>query len=133
VLGCLSFVVTSLIIQNPAAGSSIIGIVWTRGLAFVVGCVTAITVNWVLWPFVARHELRKSISACILHCALVYRNVIAKYMYYNAGEAPGKDDLMRSEMLEGRMREGFVRIRQLMELTRHEIVSHLQIFREEKY
>lgn len=77
--------------------------------------------NWILWPFVARHELRKSLAAMILHSAIVYRAVVAKYVYYEDGEGPSQDDITRSELLEGRLREGFVRIRQLMALTKHEI------------
>jgi len=90
-------------------------------VAFTVGVVAAVTVNWVLWPFVARHELRKSLSGMILHCAVLYRSVVAKYVYYKEGEGPTEEDVTRSELLEGRLREGLVRIRQLLELTRHEI------------
>ena len=83
----------------------------------------AVVVNWVLWPFVARHELRKSVSAMMVHQALLYRAVVSKYIYFAEGEKPGVRDVERSEILEGRVREGFVRMRQLLEMTRHEIVS----------
>ena len=122
-VGCMSFTVVSLSAYTNDGYPSIIKIAWTRGLAFVVGVVAALVVNWVLWPFVARHELRKSLSAMLLHQSLIYRGVVAKYILYNEGKEPGQEDIARSEMLEGRLREGFVRIRQLLELTRHEIVS----------
>lgn len=121
VVGCLSFTVVSLSAYTEGGYPSIVTIAWTRGLTFVVGLVAALTVNWVLWPFVARHELRKSLSSMMLHSAILYRGVIAKYIYYTKGEEPGPKDVARSEMLEGRLREGFVRMRQLMELTRHEM------------
>ncbi|KAL9132776.1 MAG: hypothetical protein Q9175_006051 [Cornicularia normoerica] len=121
VVGCLSFTVVSLSAYTEGGYPSVLTIAWTRGLAFVVGLVAALTVNWVLWPFVARHELRKSLSSMMLHSAILYRGVIAKYIYYTKGEEPGPKDIARSEMLEGRLREGFVRMRQLMELTRHEM------------
>lgn len=121
VVGCLSFTVVSLSAYTEGGYPSIVTIAWTRGLAFVVGLVAALTVNWILWPFVARHELRKSLSSTMLHSAILYRGVIAKYIYYTKGEEPGPKDIARSEMLEGRLREGFVRMRQLMELTRHEM------------
>lgn len=95
----------------------IVTLSWSLGLAFVVGVVSAVVVNWVLWPFVARHELRKSISAMLFHSAIIYRGVVSKYIYYEDGQAPGKDDIERSEELEGRLREGFVRIRQLMVIS----------------
>ena len=121
VVGCLSFTVVSLSAYTGAGYPSIITIAWTRGLAFIVGLVAALTVNWILWPFVARHELRKSLASMMLHSAILYRGVIAKYIYYAQGEEPGPKDIARSEMLEGRLREGFLRMRQLMELTRHEM------------
>lgn len=121
VMGCISFIVVSLSAYNSGGQPSIVTVAWTRGLAFIVGIIAAVIVNWVLWPFIARHELRKSLSAMTLHSAILYRGVVAKYVYYSKGEEPGPDDIARSEMLEGRLREGFVRMRQLMELTRHEM------------
>ena len=121
VVGCLSFTVISLAAYTNRAEPSIAKFAWTRGLAFVVGVMAALIVNWVLWPFVARHELRKSLAAMMLHSAVLYRGVIARYILYDQNHAPTPEDVARSEMLECRLREGFVRIRQLLELTRHEI------------
>ena len=121
IVGCFSFTVVSLSAYTDAGSPPIVTIAWTRGVDFVVGLVAALTVNWVLWPFVARHELRKSLSGMMLHSAILYRGVVARYIYYAKGEEPGPKDVARSEMLEGRLREGFVRMRQLMELTRHEM------------
>lgn len=39
---------------------------------------------------------------------------MSKYVYYEAGQEPTKDDIEASEILEGRLREGFVRLRQLL-------------------
>lgn len=121
IIGCLSFTVVSLSAYTVGGYPSVVTIAWTRGIALIVGLVAATTVNWVLWPFVARDELRKSLSGMLLHSAFLYQGVIAKYIYYAKGEEPGPKDIARSEMLEGRLREGFVRMRQLMELTRHEM------------
>lgn len=123
IVGCMSFTVISLSAYTNNGEPSVLKITWTRGLAFVVGVVAAVIVNWILWPFIARHELRKSLSAMVLHSSLLYRAVVAKYIYYTEGKEPGQEDIAKSEMLEGRLREGFVRMRQLMELTQHEIVS----------
>ncbi|KAL8821388.1 MAG: hypothetical protein Q9191_007316 [Dirinaria sp. TL-2023a] len=120
-VGCLSFTVISLAAYTNHAEPSIVKFAWTRGLAFVVGVVVALLVNWILWPFVARHELRKCLAGMMLHSAILYRGVVAKYIYYDQNSAPTADDVAHSEMLEGRLREGFVRIHQLLELTRHEI------------
>ena len=124
-IGCITFTVVSLDTYTSKGLPSTTGIAWTRGMAFVVGTISAVVVNWILWPFVARHELRKSLSAMMLHSAILYRGVIAKYIYHAQDEEPGSMDREKSELLEGRLREGFVRMRQLLELTRHETVSLL--------
>ncbi|KAL9020644.1 MAG: hypothetical protein Q9185_002092 [Variospora sp. 1 TL-2023] len=121
IIGCISFTVVSLSTMIDQDRSSTVTIAWTRGLAFAVAITTSVLTNWVLWPFVARHELRKCLSAMMLHLAILYRSVISKYILYVDGQEPSAQDIERSEMLEGRLREGFVRIRQLLELTRHEI------------
>ncbi|MCJ1308124.1 hypothetical protein MMC25_001776 [Agyrium rufum] len=120
-IACLSFTVVSLSAYTNSGDYPIVHVAWTRALAFIVGITAAVTVNALLWPFVARHELRKSLSAMLLHSAILYRSVVARYIYYSDGQAPGPEVVARSEMLEGRLREGFVRIRQLMDLTQHEI------------
>ncbi|KAJ4161349.1 Zinc finger protein containing five transmembrane domains [Fusarium oxysporum] len=51
----------------------------------------------------------------------MYRNVVANYVYFDEGKDPTPETIRRSEMLESRMREGFVRIRQLLVMSRHEI------------
>jgi hypothetical protein len=120
-VGCLSFIIVSLDLQAQGNRLSNINIAWTLGVAFVVGVISAILVSWLLWPFVARHELRKSLSGMIYYSALIYRGVVAQYIYYEEGDEPTQEDITRSEMLEGRLREAFVRMRHLLALTRHEI------------
>ncbi|OIW25191.1 hypothetical protein CONLIGDRAFT_636270 [Coniochaeta ligniaria NRRL 30616] len=118
-VGCLSFTAISLTLMIDSGSPVTITI--SRGLAFVVGVVAAILINWILWPFVARHELRKAVSAMLFFLSIIYRSIVAKYIYYEQGNKPTAEDIHRSEILEGRLREGFVRVRQLMGLTRHEI------------
>lgn len=114
IVGCISFIVVSLSAKTSEGYPSVAQIAWTRGVALVVGVVAAVVVNWILWPFIARHELRKALSGMMIYSSIIYRGVVARYVYYDDGEEPGKEDIERSEMLEGRLREGFVRIRQLM-------------------
>ena len=47
--------------------------------------------------------------------------MVAKYIYYDDDDAPSEIDVTKSEVLEAQLREGFVRIRQLLALTAHEI------------
>ncbi len=40
--------------------------------------------------------------------------VVSRYVYFEEGQEPTPEDIEASEILEGRLREGFVRIRQLL-------------------
>lgn len=96
IVGCISFVVVSLGAKEANGLPSVVQVAWTRGLAFVVGVVAAVSVNWILWPFIARHELRKALSAMLIYSSIIYRGVVAKYVYYEDGEEPGEKDIERS-------------------------------------
>jgi hypothetical protein len=96
IVGCISFIVVSLGAKAADGLPSVAHIAWTRGVAFVVGVVAAVVVNWVLWPFVARHELRKALSGMMIYSSIIYRGVVAKYVYYDKGDEPGKEDVERS-------------------------------------
>ncbi len=132
-VGCLSFTVISLGLVTVEEHDSVAMVVVIRGATFAVGVVAAIFINWLLWPFVARHELRKAVSTMMFFLSVVYRSksslgkgcrargliqyaagVVGRYLYYEEGQEPSPEDIQHSEILEGRMREGFVRIRQLM-------------------
>jgi uncharacterized membrane protein YgaE (UPF0421/DUF939 family) len=99
IVGCISFVVVSLGAKAADGLPSVAHIALTRGAPFVVGVVAAVVVNWILWPFVARHELRKALSGMMIYSSIIYRGVVAKYVYYESGEEPGKEDIERSGTL----------------------------------
>ncbi|KAH7238918.1 hypothetical protein BKA59DRAFT_402587 [Fusarium tricinctum] len=120
-VGCLSFTVISLSLRSHSEDSSITLLGVHKGIVFFVGTIAPILINWILWPFIARHELRHALSSMIIFMSIMYRNVVADYVYFDKGKDPTPEDIRRSEMLESRMREGFVRIRQLLVMTRHEI------------
>ncbi|OTA61562.1 hypothetical protein K449DRAFT_465650 [Hypoxylon sp. EC38] len=120
-VGCISFTVVSLAEVAAQGKPSPATIAATHGVAMVVGVVASVIVNWILWPFVARHDLRKAVATMMFYCSIVYRSIVSRYVYYEEGDEPTKDDIRASEILEGRLREGFVRLRQLLGLTRHEI------------
>ncbi|KAH8193710.1 hypothetical protein TruAng_012126 [Truncatella angustata] len=120
-VGCIAFTVVSLTEYTHEGDQSPLVIAATRGGAIAVGVIASIVVNWIIWPFVARHDLRKAISMMLFYCSIIYRAIVSKYVYYEEGHEPTKADIEASEILEGRLREGFVRLRQLLGLTRHEI------------
>lgn len=86
-MGCVAFSVVSVSAYTAAAAADATGtaagaarIAWTRGAALIVGIVSAVVVNWVIWPFVARHELRKSLSFMMLNLGISYRGVVARFV-----------------------------------------------------
>lgn len=72
-----------------------------------------------------QHHLPKYFTPHYLHLIIMFRNlsannltdVVAKYIYFEEGKEPTPEDIVKSEILEGRIREGFVRIRQLLVST----------------
>ncbi|KAI1363388.1 hypothetical protein F5Y08DRAFT_241460 [Xylaria arbuscula] len=120
-VGCISFTVVSLSEVIEEGRPSVAEVAATRGAGIIFGVIASVLVNWVLWPFVARHDLRKGLAVMIFNCSIVYRSVISQYAYYDGEETPTEEDIRASEILEGRLREGFVRLRELLGLTRHEI------------
>ena len=121
-MACLSFSVISLSAYNTHGFPSAIRLAWTLGTAIVVGICATVVVNWCIWPFVARHELRKALSAMMLNLAITYSGIVARYIYPDEGVALTAEDKERSNMLDAKLREIFLRIRELLEMTTHEIV-----------
>ncbi|KAI5800085.1 hypothetical protein EDC01DRAFT_534020 [Geopyxis carbonaria] len=81
-MACLSFTVVSLSAYNDDGAHPTLEIAWTRGTALMAGVVAAVIVNWLVWPFVARHELRKSLSSMLLSLGTSYRGVVARKGIY---------------------------------------------------
>lgn len=73
-IGCLSFTVISLSLRNHSADASVTLLGVHKGVAFLVGTIAPIIVNWILWPFVARHELRGALSSMIYYMSIMYRS-----------------------------------------------------------
>ncbi|EWC48396.1 hypothetical protein DRE_02165 [Drechslerella stenobrocha 248] len=119
-IGCLTFTVVSMTCYNDGGATPTSKIAYTRGAAFVVGVLASIFINWFLWPFVARHELRKSLANMLINMSIVYRTVVAKYIYHDLDYMPSEADITESQIREAKLREGFVRIRELLRMTEHE-------------
>lgn len=74
-IGCHSFTIVSLGLVTAEGQDSTAVIAATRGAAIVVGVMTAALVNWLLWPFVGRHELRKASAMMLFFISIVYRSM----------------------------------------------------------
>ncbi|KAK6363667.1 hypothetical protein TWF730_001087 [Orbilia blumenaviensis] len=119
-IGCLTFTVVSMACVNYDGIVPPHKIAYTRGTAMIVGVLASVFINWFLWPFVARHELRKSLANMLINLSIVYRTVVAKYIYHDLDYMPSPQDIIDSQIREAKLREGFVRIRELLEMTEHE-------------
>lgn len=73
-VGCISFTVVSLTEHSHESGQSPVVVAASRGGAIAVGVVASIVANWIIWPFVARHDLRKAISMMLFYCSIMYRS-----------------------------------------------------------
>ncbi|KAF3080704.1 hypothetical protein TWF569_002263 [Orbilia oligospora] len=119
-IGCLTFTVVSMTCKNYEGLIPPHRIAYTRGTAIIVGVLASVFINWFLWPFVARHELRKSLANMLINLSIVYRTVVAKYIYHDLDYMPSPQDIIDSQIREAKLREGFVRIRELLKMTEHE-------------
>ncbi|KAK6544384.1 hypothetical protein TWF694_001084 [Orbilia ellipsospora] len=119
-IGCLSFTVVSMTCYNDKGVTPAVRVAYTRGVSFIIGVLASIFINWGLWPFVARHELRKSLANMLINLSIVYRSVVAKYIYHDLNYMPSERDIIESQIREAKLREGFVRIRELLKMTEHE-------------
>ncbi len=123
ILAVLAFPIISLsclTLHSPTR--SIVSIAVPRSLSFLIGTTSAVLVNWFFSPFVARHSLRLSLSTSLLHAGILYRHVVATYIdppFTSAIQSAAQ--IEQSEIIESHLRESFVRLRELLALTRHEI------------
>lgn len=141
-MSCLSFTIVSIGFTHRNGVPSA-DIAWARGIALVVGVVAAVVVNWIVWPFIARHELRKSLSHMLLNLGILYRGTVARsvpsiyqffklkflssgvfrYIYHDSNYIPSPEDIEISHIQEAKLREHCFRMRELAAMTAHEIVT----------
>lgn len=92
--------------QTKADDTAIIKDAWTRGVAIIVGVTSSICINWIFWPFVARHEVRKGMAIVLLYLSQSYQIVADRYLYKYQGDDPDQWTIALSEIREARLRSG---------------------------
>ncbi|KAM3169647.1 Protein BRE4 [Saccharomyces cerevisiae] len=105
---------------------------WVTGLALIIGILVSIPINWIVWPFRARTELRDSMSSLLAHLGQSYQTVADRYLYRDADDAPTDLTFAFSHIREVRLTQSLEAIRELLKKARHEpiIISN---FNPEKY
>lgn len=117
VVGCLAFTFVSLGLretENIFTGTA------TKLAAVQIGLMVSIFISWIFWPFVARHEVRKSFSSLLSYLSQSYQIVADRYLYKDADENVTNLTLQMSEIREARIIQNMNALDQLIDLTNHE-------------
>lgn len=73
-----------------------------------------------VWPFVARHMVRKSIAGCIDQLEDYYTFVMGTFLYHDPKMMPSDTDITKGEKIESKIQSAIDACSVLLELTDHE-------------
>jgi hypothetical protein len=73
-----------------------------------------------VWPFVARHMVRKSIASCIDQLEDYYTFVMGTFLYHDPKMTPNDTDITKGEKIESKIQSAIDACSVLLELTDHE-------------
>lgn len=76
--------------------------------------------NSLVWPFVARHMVRKSIAGCMDQLEDYYTFVMGSYLYHDPTSMPSDTDITKGEKIESKIQSAIDACSVLLELTDHE-------------
>ncbi|RCI05206.1 hypothetical protein CU098_012605, partial [Rhizopus stolonifer] len=99
---------------------SIATMVWQRTTTLVIGLVAALLLNWMVWPFVARDAVRKTLASAIGDLGDYYAYVMGTFLYHDEGLFPTIDEYKEAEKIERRLESMLTTCGVLLELTDHE-------------
>ncbi|KAG0172340.1 hypothetical protein DFQ28_011056 [Apophysomyces sp. BC1034] len=105
---------------KPVANESTAATVWKRTGTLVVGIIFAAVLNWMLWPFVARDAVRKSISGVLDDLGDYFTYLMGTFLYHDKGIPPTEDDIKESRKIEKKIQKTINACSVLLELTDHE-------------
>lgn len=117
VIGLLSFAVAAFGIE-PGPGHTKRQFVLLAVL--MVGIWTSVGINWVLWPFFARHEIRKTLSCVLGHLNQLYQMVSERYLYRDSGDDPTELTTELLAIREVRMAQSLYAARQMLGVAERE-------------
>ncbi|KAI8090955.1 uncharacterized protein B0P05DRAFT_627272 [Gilbertella persicaria] len=73
-----------------------------------------------VWPFVARHMVRKSIAACMGHLEDYYTFIMGTYLYHDPQTIPSDAEITRGIKMESKIQSAIDACSVLLELTDNE-------------
>ncbi|KAI8641877.1 hypothetical protein BD408DRAFT_417551 [Parasitella parasitica] len=104
----------------PPEGETIAATVWKRTITLIVGICVALLLNSMVWPFVARHMVRKSIANCMDQLEDYYTFVMGTFLYHDPETMPADTDISKGEKIESKIQSSIDACLVLLELTDHE-------------
>uniref|UniRef100_A0A060T7H2 ARAD1C21824p n=1 Tax=Blastobotrys adeninivorans TaxID=409370 RepID=A0A060T7H2_BLAAD len=116
-IGATAFTFVSLTIHG---GENIPISALIRYASIQIGIVIAVGISWILWPFVARHEVRKSVSTLISHISQSYQLLTERYLYKDTNDEITETTLSLSAIRDARLGQSIYACRQLTGMTDHE-------------
>ncbi|KAI7864354.1 hypothetical protein BDF14DRAFT_1732339 [Spinellus fusiger] len=75
---------------------------------------------WMVWPFIARHATRKSISLVIHELGDYYAYLMGTFLYHDPLVPPSEEDIRQSQKMESKIQSSIDSCSMLLELTDHE-------------
>lgn len=91
-----------------------------RSTTLVVGLVVALILNWVVWPFIARKAVRKTLANTISDLGDYYSYIMGTFLYHNESLSPTDDEFKEAEKMERKLEKTLNTCNELLELTDHE-------------
>ncbi|SCU94145.1 LADA_0G06832g1_1 [Lachancea dasiensis] len=105
---------------------------WITGAALLCGILPSIPVNWIIWSFTARHELRMSVASLLAHIGQSYQSVADRYLYRDADDAPTEVTLRYSNIREVRMSQSLIAVKEMLRKARTE-PNYIFVFKADVY
>ncbi|KAI9264352.1 Fusaric acid resistance protein-like-domain-containing protein [Phascolomyces articulosus] len=105
---------------QPVPGESIATGVWKRMVTVIVGIIVAMLLNSAVWPFIARHATRRSVSSISNHLGEYYSFLVGAFLYNDLSTAPPEVDIKRCTKMEKKIQASINATSVLLELTDHE-------------
>lgn len=87
---------------------------WITGLSLLIGIALSIPINWVVWSFKARVELRVSMASLLAHLSQSYQTVSDRYLYRDLNDEPTDLALALAHIREVRLTQSIFAIRELL-------------------
>ncbi|KAH3672771.1 hypothetical protein WICMUC_004177 [Wickerhamomyces mucosus] len=116
-VGLLSFTIVSLnsYVENNNTRLDIWKHTWISSLSILVGIITSVLINWIIWPFLARKEIFTSIASVLSHIGQSYQSISERYLYRDLDDDPTDLTLELANIREVRMSQSLKSIRELLE------------------